>query len=96
MEEATTLDVYIKIVSFVVPLLVALFSYLVVNQFGLKERTKILEVELAHNADKDREDKDNYSKIWGDMKSEIDQLRRDVQELTNAVGILTERLPTKR
>lgn len=82
MEE---LEIYIKIVAFVFPLLIILLTWIITNHFSLKERLKVVEIELSQNEKLDKIKEVNNDKLWGainEINSTLKKLELDVRVLT--------------
>lgn len=88
MEEV---NIYIKIVGFIVPLLIALFTWIVIQHFSVRERVKILEVELVNNGEADKQNKADSTNIWDaikDMNDTLSKFGADIQVMGERVNLL--------
>jgi hypothetical protein len=87
-KEMSELDVYIKIVSFLTPFLFGALGWLTSNHFGLKERVRVLEIEITNNQKSDDLRDSNYSKLW----DAISEVNKTLSRLEQDIRVISERI----
>ena len=74
MISENAMSIYIRIASFLVPVICGALWWITQRHFDLKERVKVNEINLAANSQNDKKQEDNMNKIF----DAIEQLNRTV------------------
>ena len=85
MEDASQLDIYVKIVSFVTPILIGALWWLTSNHFNLKERVGLLEHKLDANDKADDVSEEKYGKLW-DAICEINKTLASIRVISERIS----------
>ncbi|MGI9570191.1 MAG: hypothetical protein ACR2PH_10750, partial [Desulfobulbia bacterium] len=78
----------IKIAAYAVTPIGGFLTWLVIQHFALKSKVSLLAKDLEHNAEADKEGKDNFTKLWG----AIENINTTLSRLEADIRVLTERI----